>query len=281
MSTLGQPGVRAVIERIEAVEGSPHSPRLVFTSSDYLGTKAEAYLRAGDRASSLAVTRTMEAIAGTIGDPNMEGWTLSARVVWALLEARYDDALDAMQEVMRRIGVRVPNMANTVAVGGMQLAYERGESANVIPGLRMVADATPDLPGMRGALAVHLCEAGLLDDARAELKILMDTLPKMAHTVPFACVAALMANAAAQTESAEYAAALIRELEPFSGEIIGLSANVMVGAADHYIAPLRALLGDREGAIADLKAAIALEDLVGGEAWLVRSRALLQQLTSS
>src|SRR4029079_10707377 len=109
-------------------------------------------------------------------------------------------------------------MASTVAVGGLQLAWERGESMSIIPGLRMMVEATGDLPGMRSALVVHLSEAGMLDDARGELKILMDMLPTMARNVAFGTVVALMADAASMTDSAEYAPALLAALEPFSGE---------------------------------------------------------------
>jgi class 3 adenylate cyclase len=281
MATLGQPGVREVLDRIEMVEGSPHTPRNIFESSDYLGAKAEAYLRVGDRQASLAVTRTMEAIAGTNGDPNMEGWVLCARTIWALIEGRFEDAERSMQEALDRVGVKVPNMANVVAAGHMQLAYERHESANIIPGLRFLADASPELPGMRASLAVHLVQADMLDEARAEVKILMDLLPKAGHSMQFGAALVLTAEAAAQTGCVEYAPALLAELEPFRGEIIGLSALMMFGPAERFIGPLRALMGDREGGIADLKAAIEMEEQLGGEAFLLRSRAWLDRLTAS
>jgi tetratricopeptide (TPR) repeat protein len=280
MATLGQPGVRRVLERIEEAEGSPHSPRNVFSTSDYLGAKAEAYLRAGNREASLAVTRTMEAIAGTSGDPNMEGWALSARAIWALAEARYDDALTTMQEAVDRVGVKVPNMFQVVAAVQGWVAYERGQAVSVIPTSRMLSDAAPDLPGLRAMLAVYLCQVDLLDDARAELKTLVDRLPAMGHTVQFAATLALMAEATARTDAVEYAPALLVELEPFRGEVLGLSANFMVGSADRFIGMLRGLMGDREGAISDLKSAIAIEQQLGAEAWWHRSREWFDQLSS-
>jgi class 3 adenylate cyclase/Cdc6-like AAA superfamily ATPase len=281
MSTLGQAGVRGVLERIEATEGSPHSPRNIFQSSDYLGAKAEAYMRTGDREASLAVTRTMEAIAGTSGDPNMEGWVLSARAIWALLEARYDDALAAMQEAMDRVGVKVPNTFQVVAAVQGWVTYERGRADLVIPTSRLMSGAAPDLPGLRAMLAAYLCQADMLDDARAELKTLIDLLPTMAHTVTFASTIALMAIAVVETDSVEYAPALLAELEPFGGEVIGLSANFMIGAADRFIGSLRALVGDHTGAVAALNAAVALEEKLGGAAWLLRTREHLERLSAN
>ena len=281
MASLGQPGVHALVERIEAADGTPYSPRPPFVHSAYMGAKAEAYLRAGNREAFLAVVRTMEAVGSTSGDPNMEGWALSEQLIWALAEARFDEAMPIAQEALNRVGLKVPNIAAVYATGSLWLAYEQGNSASVIDTLRMLADATPAGEGMRAALAVHLCELGEFDDARNELKTLMDKLPSLAHTVTFGCTIALMAEAVAQAECTEYALPLIEELEPFRGEIMSLPANLMMGAAERFIGPLRALLGDHEGAVSDLKAAIALEEVIGAEAWLRRSRRWLERLAAN
>jgi hypothetical protein len=279
MSTSAQPGAHDVVARIEAVDGSASSPRAVFRTAGYMGTKAETYLRAGNREASLAVIRTMEAVASTSGDPNMDGWALSCNVIWALAEARYADASELAQRAFARVGVHVPNLAAVVAVGAMWTAYEQGNSAIVVDGIRGIAAAMRDFWGMRAALAVHLCEAGRHDDARAELAELMDALPRLPRNVTFACCIGLLAEAAAQTGAAEYAPELLAELEPFRGEIIGLPANVMLGAAERYIGALRALLGDRAGGIEDLKTAIAMEEPLGAEAWLVRTRRWLKRIS--
>jgi hypothetical protein len=281
MSTSGQPGVHDVVARIEAVDGSPFSPRAVFRTAGYMGTKAEAYLRAGNRDASLAVIRTMEAVASTSGDPNMEGWALSCGVIWALAEARYADASELAQRAVSRVGLHVPNLAAVVAVGAMWTAYEQGNSAMVVEGIRAMVAGAPDFWGMRAALAVHLCEAGMHDDARAELERLMGALPRVPRNVAFGCCIGLMAEAAAQTGSADFAPELLAELEPFRGEIIGLPANVMMGAAERYIGALRSVLGERDGAIEDLKTAIAMEENVGADAWLARSRRWLQRISAS
>ena len=78
-----------------------------------------------------------------------------------------------------------------------------------------------------------------------------------------------------------FAPALIAELEPYRGEIIGLPANVMQGATSRFRAPLLALLGRRDEAIEELHAAIALEEQLGAEALLVRSRRWLARITAS
>ena len=109
----------------------------------------------------------------------------------------------------------------------------------------------------------------------------MDALPTLAHTVTYGCTVALSAEAAAQAGCTEYALALINELEPFRGEIINLPANLMMGAAERFIGPLRALLGDHEGAVSDLNAAIRMEETLGAEAWLRRSRRWLDRVTAS
>ncbi len=280
-ATAGHPGVRAVVERIEANDGSPLSPRGGSLLAAYMGTKAESYLRAGNRDASLAVIRTMEAIASTSGDPNVMGWALTTQVIWALAEARYDDAAAFAQRAVSRIGVHVPNIAAVVAVGTMWRAYEEGNSAMVVDVIRMMVTATPEFHGMRAALAVHLCELGEFDEARQHVQYIVDLLPTLPRNVAFGCAIGLTAEAAAQAGCAEYAPALIAELEPFRDEIISLPANVMLGAATRYIGALRSLLGERDAAIADLEAAIALEAALGAEAWLARSRRWLERVSSS
>ena len=280
-STSGQPGVRRVVERIEAADGAPYSPRVQFRTAPYMGTKAESYLRAGNREGSLAVIRTIDAIAGTSGDPNMEGWSLTSQVIWALAEARYDDAASLAQRAMRRVGVQVPNLAAVAVVGTIWTAYEQGNSALVIDLIRATVEGMPEFHGMRAGLAVHLCELGRFDEARAEVKFLVDFLPRIPRNVSFGCVIGLAAEAAAQAGCVEYAALLLAELEPFRGEIIALPANVFLGATERFTGALRYISGDKDGAAADLQKAIAMEESLGAVAWLARSRRWLERVSSS
>jgi hypothetical protein len=243
--------------------------------------KAETYLRAGNRDASKAVMRTMDAIATTSGDPNMTGWLLAGEVVWALAEARYPEASETAQRAVSRIGLQVPNIAGVVVTGAIWTAYEQGNSALVLDTIKMIVAGTPHFHGMRAALAVHQCELGLLDDAREELAYLMENLAVIPRNVSFACTIGLMAEAAAQAGCAEYAPAILAELEPFRGEIIGLPANVFMGAAERYLGALRSTIGETEEAIADLKTAIAMEEAMGAEAWLIRSRRWLEKISAS
>ena len=280
-STNGQPGVRAVLDRIEAADGSPFSPRGGFRTSQYLGIKAESYLRAGNRDACVAVIRTMQAIASTNGDPNMEGWAACTEVILALADARYDDSPALAQRAANRTGVHVPNIAALVVVQTIWTAYEQGNSALVVDMIRSLVDGMPEFHGMRAGLAVHLCELERFDEARAELKFLADFLPRIPRNVSFGTVVALMAEAAAQANCPEYAPALLEALEPFSGEIVGLPSNVFVGATERFTGVLRSITGDRDGAIADLQKAIELESSVGAEAWLARSRRWLERISES
>jgi class 3 adenylate cyclase len=277
MSTSGQPGARDVVSRIEAVDGTPYSPGAGYKGAGFLGTKAELYLRIANRAAAEATLHTMEAVAGTSGDPTMEGWAITTKVIWALLEARYDEALPLMEQAVRRIGVHVPNIEATVAVGSMWLAYEQGRSADIVDGLRTLHQMA-NAPGITAAFAVHLCEAGLFDEAREVLTELMRQLPSMGRPVTFGCTIALMATVCAHLDAAEAAQSLLDELEPFRGEIMGLPANVMQGATDRFRGPLLALVGKREEGIEALRAAIALETGLGAKALVVRSQYWLDRV---
>ncbi len=280
-STCGQPHVRDVIDRIEDVDGSPYAHSNDFLYSGYLGTVHELYMRAGNRPAAQSILHKIDAVAGTSGDPTMEGWAICSRVMWALLEARYEDAPELMQAAVNRVGVHVPNIASTVAAGSMWMAYERGRSADVIDTLKMMAVAIPDFYGMRGGYAVQLCELGRFDEAREELASLMALLPSIGRNATFGCVVALLAEAAAQTGAVEFAPALIDELEPFRGEVMGLPANLMQGAADRFRGPLLALLGKREEGIEALRAALVLENELGATAMVVRTKRWLDRLQSS
>jgi class 3 adenylate cyclase len=279
MSTPGQPGARDIVARVEAVDGSPYSPGVGYQRGFYLGTKTELYLRVANRPASEAVLHLMHAIAGTSGDPTVESWAIAAEVIWALLEARYDDAVPLMQKAVARTGVHVPNIAATVAVGSMWIAYEQGRSADIVDGLRGMSQVAGS-PGITAAFAVHLCEAGQPDEAREVLTELMKELPTMGRSVAFGCTVALMATVCAHLDAVEFAQPLLDELEPFRGEIMGLPANVMQGAADRFRGPLLALVGRRAEGIEALRAAIALETELGAAAFIPRSQYWLDRVSA-
>lgn len=276
----GQPGARSILDRIEAVDGPPGAPKNRFLSANFLGARAELYLRVGDRAGCEAALRMMDAVAGTSGDPAIEGWVRSLEVILAFADARYDDAMRLAMQTVARSGIHVPNIAAVVAVGSMWLAYEEGRSAEIVDGLRMMTSLPPAPPGPRAAFAVHLCEAGLFDEARAVLDELVVDIPNMGHPVTHVCCVNLLATVCAHLAAAEHAQVLLDELEPYRGEIIGLTANVFQGATDRFRGPLLALTGRRDEGVAALEAAIALEESIGAAAWVKRSRYWLARVTA-
>ena len=280
MGMSGQPGAREILARIEAVDGTPYATVAGYKRGGYLGTKAELYLRTANRPAAEATLHMMEELVATSGDPTLEGWVLTTRIIWALLEARYDDALPVMQQAVTRTGVHVPNIAAVLASGSMWVAYEQGRSAEIVNGLRTMHQVVGQ-PGISAAFAVHLCECELFDEAREVLAQLMDELPTMGRPVTFACTIALMATVCAELDEPEWAQRLLDELEPFRGEIMGLPAVVMQGAADRFRGPLLAQVGRRDEAVEALRAALALENELDAKAFVVRSQYWLDRVSAS
>jgi DNA-binding CsgD family transcriptional regulator len=151
------------------------------------------------------------------------------------------------------------------------LRREQGRLAELAPVVRLLdADAREGAWGP--GLAALYAELGMVDDARRELRrILDDGLGALRPSLWLASLVYL-ADACAALGDAEVAEALYPELVAYSG------SNVMIGhlvacygAMDRYLGTTAAVLGDWERAEDHFHAALALNTRLGARTWLAHT----------
>ena len=161
--------------------------------------------------------------------------------------------------------------SGTYAIQMFGLRREQGRLAELAPVVRLLdADAREGAWGP--GLAALYAELGMVDDARRELRrILDDGLGALRPSLWLASLVYL-ADACAALGDAEAAEALYPELAAYSG------SNVMIGhlvacygAMDRYLGTTAAVLGDWERAEDHFHAALALNTRLGARTWLAHT----------
>ena len=161
--------------------------------------------------------------------------------------------------------------SGTYAIQMFGLRREQGRLAELAPVVRLLdADAREGAWGP--GLAALYAELGMVDDARRELRrILDDGLGALRPSLWLASLVYL-ADACAALGDAEVAEALYPELVAYSG------SNVMIGhlvacygAMDRYLGTTAAVLGDWERAEDHFHAALALNTRLGARTWLAHT----------
>lgn len=161
--------------------------------------------------------------------------------------------------------------SGTFAIQMFGLRREQGRLAELAPLVRLLDADTRENAWVPG-LAALLAELGMEDEARRELRRILDT--GLASLRPSLWLASLvyLADACATLGDAKAAAALYPELAAYSG------SNVMVGhlvacygAMDRYLGTTAAVLGDWERAEEHFHAALALNTRLGARTWLAHT----------
>ena len=272
MGMIGQPGSARIIDIIESFDDSREASTHFSNRAIYLSGKAAFYASVGDRKACDEIVQLVTAEAEETGDPTLLVYGRGWDVMRALRDGNFAAAPELISQAYSNIGINVANTATLMAAWTMWLAYEEGRSAEVLEGLRMVAASVPGVHGMSAAVATHLAEMGLLDEAHEMVATIVAGMDSFGRNATFGTSLALTADAAAHVGDPEHATALLRELDSFSGEIIFLSSVCGQGAADRYRGALLSVLGRHDEAIAALQAAIVLERRLGAEPFIVRSQ---------
>ena len=127
-----------------------------------------------------------------------------------------------------------------------------------------------------------LLDAGRIDEARACLdqlrRVPLDRLKRdwiYLHNVTE------LAEVAIGVGDHDLAAECYAALFPYAGETCLVSALVSFGGAvDHHLGALALALGDREGAVRHLQAALAMHERLGARLWAQATRTLVQEAAS-
>jgi len=117
-------------------------------------------------------------------------------------------------------------------------------------------------------------ELGLLDEARAELKVLIGPgLPRVPRDALFLASMAYLTDAVALVGDRSAAALLYAALEPYRGTVVVVGhAIACYGAVDRYLGVLAETAGRSRDAERHYARAIELDGRAGAPTWLAHSR---------
>lgn len=201
----------------------------------------------------------------------------------ALLDGRFADA-DSLARRALALGERLdlgtgglsvgPNARMMYAVQQFNRLKEEGRLRTIADTVRGFVQQYPTLPVWRCALAFLCCQAGELDEARAEFERLslhdfLD-LPKDGNWL---VAITLLAEVCAALGDARRAEQLAELLAPHAGRVIVVAQGASCrGAVTHYLGLLAATAGRGDEALAHFGDAAATHDRLGARAHAITTR---------
>jgi hypothetical protein len=184
----------------------------------------------------------------------------------AVMRGRFSDGERIILDAFN-LGAQIePGLALLVFGSALfPLRLWQGRVGELEPALRAHVEASQAVSTVRCGLAVAYAEMGRLDDARAELEIVMEAdgeaLPR--HNSWVISVAAL-ARVAAVLGDASRAAILYEFLLPMQGgAVVGPNAESCFGAVDHFLALAAATIGDESRAREHFETAMSRNRVMG------------------
>jgi len=153
--------------------------------------------------------------------------------------------------------------------------WMQGRLDEVIPTVEAAAEAMPDVPTWRSALAMAYADAGRHDEAR---RLLTDFLSEdMDLEVGYGLWSATvfhLVNAAVAVGATDAIRRLSEVLEPIADRHAFYTSHHL-GSFRHHLGSLRAAAGDAERARGDFEAAVSAHEALGSRWWAARSRTCL------
>ena len=248
-----------------------------------------AALETGDVAHAREQLERLEALAAQLGQPMIEWYVAVAHAKLRMLTGSPKDAEPlavAAYELGRRagqpdafvfllahlyiarllrgtLGEGEPNLAELFAVPGSS------------PPVGPEFEPSRSIPLMVGAAASAInCEIGRLEEGRAHFDLLMSQLDDLPHDYSTLAILASASIACGHLRDGDRARELHDALVPFAGQFVGTGATgpQWLGAVDHHLGVLCAVIG-RDGA-ADEHFSAAQDAYLdmGSPAWLMRCR---------
>jgi tetratricopeptide (TPR) repeat protein len=202
-------------------------------------------------------------------------------MVWAATRALLQGPLDRVEVLAAEaleVGQRVRGPDAVVAVYSAQLFGLRLLQARLDelePAIRAYADASPNRPVWRAALAFAQADAGRMDEARPTFEAVagpgFDALPR---TVDLPATLTLLGWTCGRLGDADRAADLYRRTLPYADllVVVGVTPAVCAGSFHHPLGVLAAAAGDLAGAEDHLRAAVACDEQVGAAPWAALAR---------
>jgi hypothetical protein len=229
-------------------------------------------LRNGDRDQAEA---DMAALMDWPGQPTLDQANVGlAENCFALLDGRFDEAEGRAFAWLQHDASELL-LAPSVTL--VFVAIERGRAHAAIGLLDAMLQETPEIVGIRSALATMLAETGESDRARQHLDALVaNDFAVVPRDDAWMGTLAYLANAAAIIGDRAAASAILDELAVYRQNVITLPAAIAcLGATDHFRGILQLTLGRYDQAIASLAAARDVEERLRSAPRLARTKVWL------
>jgi hypothetical protein len=233
-----------------------------------------ALLQAGDLAGAAADLDAAGAVAAELRQPERLWQADSARAMLALATGRLDDA-EALMERAFSHGERAQPAAAipVVQLQRYTLRELRGGVATLEPAVRQVVAEHPARPVFRCVLAQLCARAGREAEAAAILaELAADDFAALPFEQEWLFAMAMLAEAAARLGDRTAAAPLYHRLLPFAACNAADLPEGMRGSVSRHLGLLAWTLGHVDDAEAHFEAALAMNERMGAEPWLARTR---------
>lgn len=165
----------------------------------------------------------------------------------------------------------------------MAIRREQGAAAELVDGFRSLVQEHPQLTSWRCSLANIEASLGNLDEARAELKRLLDIGLSIILTRPYGFVGiAELSEACDGVGDRDAAAQLYRILEPHAGMIVETGVGVIaLGIVDYFLGLTAETSGAPERARVHFEAALAIAERLGARPWIARAAYRLSRILAN
>jgi DNA-binding CsgD family transcriptional regulator/tetratricopeptide (TPR) repeat protein len=223
----------------------------------------------------VAALQEHERIANRTRQPFCRHLSAAARSMHALMQGRFAAAEVLANEANELAsGLSGVDASGVFGVQMFSLRREQGRLEEVRPVIEMVVRLNRESATWRTGLAALYAELGLVDEARAQVRELVDTgLTGIPRDSLFLGALTYLADAAVATGEQAAAAELYRALEPYRGTPVVLGHLIACyGAADRYLGALAELAGRGRDAETHFLRAVELDTSARAVTWLAHSR---------
>jgi tetratricopeptide (TPR) repeat protein len=189
----------------------------------------------------------------------------------AMVDGRLEDAARLVTEAFEIGQASEPDALACYSAQLTCVSFERGTVGDLVPLLEQVVEQNPGIPGFRSTLALALCEAGRLEDARPIVALeASSAFGELAYDVTWLTVACVYARVSARIGDLDAAGRLYELLLP-QREMIAYPYFGVWGPVEHYLGSLALALGELDAAEGHLSQAARRSAGLGAPVWANRT----------
>jgi DNA-binding CsgD family transcriptional regulator len=229
---------------------------------------------AGEMDAARASVKQQRELARRLGQPLFEVLGSQAQAMLAIGEGRFADA-EALASEADDIGRTLTNASpGGYGVQLFAIRREQGRLGEALPVVEAVTRLGRSGAAWRPALAVMYAELGLLDEARAELDVLVaDRLAAVSRDALWLGALSYLSDACRATGHRAGAAAVYDELIAWRGLVVEVGHLLAAhGAVDRYLGQLAAVLGHEREAEIHFDSALRLDTASRMPVWLAHTQ---------